>query len=833
MGSTNRPNGTFTFLKDDSISLKESINNRTREPWLMLEARRNRHFTETLCWGLTNNGSTFARIGTQEGDLLNGFVHEDPYKTRLLGSYIYIRDEDGKYFSNAWYPCMHKDQELETIFRFGSLTSKTSYADLDVTTDNFIPEEFDGLLQLVTITNKSNKTRKLHIYAVDPINVGDARGIQFSGFNSLMMAGGFFDKELDATVWRNNYGISCGCDEDKILGLFGKVFIHTSSEKSTSFAMRYQDFVGHYTNTMANPDGVLQDKLPCLPAEEMTNALSTIAFEIELKAGETKKFVVSAIAGSTEDYYTNNKSEFKKIFEKAKNPAEVEKMLKKVNDDWTAEFDQLKLNVKGEDIFGHSFRWLQYQCAMVMCLNRMKSRFHSGFEYGFGFRDILQDVLALLPYDTKRVREFLLYIGEQMFSNGSTYHNFYVSAPGTTDFNACDDPIWFIYAVCEYIKESNDFAFLDAVVPYADAKEGKPAKEGTIFEHCTAALDHVWNDSDSGMPTMHDADWNDDLSGYPEHSSVMAAEMLFKAYNDFVELCGKLPANDKLSALIKTYSENAKCIKETVDKYCIDSTGAYIRLLGPKKNVKESIGSADTDGLIFFEPTAWAGYSGIASKEQFEATCAQVEKKLSAKGGVCICTPSTTLSEGKLPDVWSAYKRNAPGKKENASFFRHLESWYIASLCRYGKGNEAWALFYNTLPAVCSEDDPYGYAAERFVYPEYVSGPSSQDYMRAGHTWLTGTAPTRQRVVCENIFGLQAAYDGLIIDPCVPENWTTFSATRKFRGSLFNISYENPDKVQKGVKSITVDGKAVEGNMIPAALCDGKAHDVKVIMGAK
>ena len=115
MGSTNRPNGTFTFLKDDSISLKESINNRTREPWLMLEARRNRHFTETLCWGLTNNGSTFARIGTQEGDLLNGFVHEDPYKTRLLGSYIYIRDEDGKYFSNAWYPCMHKDQELETI----------------------------------------------------------------------------------------------------------------------------------------------------------------------------------------------------------------------------------------------------------------------------------------------------------------------------------------------------------------------------------------------------------------------------------------------------------------------------------------------------------------------------------------------------------------------------------------------------------------------------------------------------------------------------------------------------------------------------------------------
>lgn len=135
-------------------------------------------------------------------------------------------------------------------------------------------------------------------------------------------------------------------------------------------------------------------------------------------------------------------------------------------------------------MFGPSFRWIQYQCAMVLNLNRMKSRYHSGFEYGFGFRDILQDILAGLSSDSAKTRSFIKYIGEQMFSDGSTYHNFYVSDPGTLDFHACDDPIWFIYAVCEYVKEIGDTSLLDEVVPYADEKEGKPAVSGSVFEHC-------------------------------------------------------------------------------------------------------------------------------------------------------------------------------------------------------------------------------------------------------------------------------------------------------------------------------------------------------------
>ena len=152
-------NGFFSFMDDDTVHINESAGNKTREPWLMLLARRNRPLTETLCWGITNNGSDFARIGTQEGDLLNGFVHEDPYKTRLLGSYIYFKDEDGKYFSNKWYPVLNKEQTLDTYFSFGAVKSVTSYNNIDVMTESFIPEEYDSLVQLVTVKNESDKEK--------------------------------------------------------------------------------------------------------------------------------------------------------------------------------------------------------------------------------------------------------------------------------------------------------------------------------------------------------------------------------------------------------------------------------------------------------------------------------------------------------------------------------------------------------------------------------------------------------------------------------------------------------------------------------------------------
>ena len=852
-----RNNGQFNFNSDNEVVIKEKYGDMTREPWLMLLARRNKRPIDTLCWGMTNNGTSFARIGTQEGDILNGFVHEDPYKTRMLGTYAYFRTEDGKYFSNAWYPVLNKDQTLETTFGFGYHKFNTSYNNFDVESLHFVPNGYDAMIQIIKIKNNDSKDRKVTMFNVNPVNIGDARDIQFSGFNSLMMGGAIIDKEINAVVWRYGFGRDFDSDGSKVKWLFGKVLVHTSSLANNQFATRYDEFVGHHSNTMGNPAALAEDwDLPNRDAHENCSSLSTLKNSFTLKAGETKELVIISATPSTEDYYCDGKKSIKKFLEEALNPDNAKKMLDEVKADWKKQLGKLSINVDGiDEVLNPSYKWLQYQCEMVALLNRMKSRFHSGFEYGYGFRDILQDILALLPYDPKPAKELIKFTARQMFSDGFVYHNFFVSAKGNKNFVCCDDPLWLVYAVCEYIKESGDTEFLNEVVPYCDEKEELPPKEGSILDHLKVAIAKVWKQSDNGLPYMLMADWNDDLSGNFTSTSTMAAQQLYKALNDMIDLFNTLGIEKELAA---DYETKAKTVKEEVEKKCIDKDGNYIRAVASKdfkatlksmslgntgleiSSILEEmegagapvdLGSSKTDGLTFFEPIAWAGFSGIADKARFDACKKVCERDIDDKYGIAICQSDRRLVEGKLPIDTQGWKRNAPGKKENGGEFRHLESWYIASLCIHGYGKEAHDIYIKTLPAVASKDDPYLYAAERFVYPEYVSGPASNDHGKAGHTWLTGTAPTRLNVLIDWIFGVRRRYNGLLIDPCVTSEWKKFSAVRTFRNTTFNINFSNPNGVQKGVKSIKVDGKEIEGNIIPLSFANGSNVSVEVLMG--
>lgn len=829
-------NGYCSFTNDNALVLRENRNNKTREPWLMLLARRGQDNTNTLCWGITNNGSSFARIGTQEGDIINGFVHEDPYKTRLLGQHIYICCNDS-FFTNSWYPVLHDKQELESIYDFGSLTQKTRYNTILIKTESFIPNNFDALVQLCTIENSGTEDKTLTLFSVNPINIGDARDIQFSGFNTLMMGGGFFDKELNGIVWRNNYGISYksaehSSDENssRTKGMFGKIALHTISEPCIAYSTKYEDFTGHYSNTMANPEAVSTQRLPCKDAEDLTSSLSVLQWSITLKAGESRQFVVSTIIGTTADYY-ENKNEIKSASHFFSNIENATAALKEVKDEWKKEFELTEIQIPGIPLLSHSFKWLQYQCAMVSSLNRMKSRFHSGFEYGFGFRDILQDILAVLPYDSSKVKKLIDYSSQQMFNDGSVFHNFYVSSPGNKDFHACDDPLWFIFAVCEYCKETHDFSFLNKPTAYADFGEG------TIFEHCIKALNQVRSNSIDGIPIMFNADWNDDLSGYDNHLSVMTAQLLYKACKDFAQLCSHIPgeildtSSIKPQEIIDDMENYASLISKSINEHCIDEDGSIIRLLGPGKTRLTAVGSKNTDGITFFEPVSWAGMCGQATKEQFIKASNIAEKSLRAKGGFRICQADKTLIQKQLPKDYTAWKRNAPGKKENGGMFRHLESWYIASLCKFGFGDRAFEIFYETLPYICSEKDSYTYAAERFVYPEYVSGPDSSEYGRAGHTWLTGTAPTRHKVFLESMCGIFPDYTGLRINPCIPHTWDSYFVKRTIQNTIFEITIHNPLNIQQGECFITVDGVLLKSSIIPRSFYDGRTHQVTVRIG--
>jgi cellobiose phosphorylase len=473
---------------------------------------------------------------------------------------------------------------------------------------------------------------------------------------------------------------------------------------------------------------------------------------------------------------------------------------------------------------------------VVYVLNRMKSRFHTGYEYGWGFRDILQDVIYRLPYEPAEVAAALRHISAQIFSDGVTYHNFFIDQPGNKDVQASDDPLWFPAAVISYCKETADFAFLDEATDYAEVREGQAGVRGTILEHCQKAVERVWTDrSPRGLPYLKDCDWNDDLStgrrdGKPNDwmESVMVAQQLHRL---LLDMAGLLRACGREPELAREYEHRTAQLKEAINTLALDRQGYYKRVLSLDPAVEDLGSSSSLEGQIFLEPQIFAILGGVADPARAETVLRAVEQNLDSEFGAMLCFPAFTdlAQRNLLPKRPWGIEKEPPAIKENGSIFMHLNGWLVQAYAMQGHGRKAVAHFLKCLPENLSTDQDR-YRAEPYVYPEFVHGQAAEEFGRGGHTWLTGTAPTMHTALLEYIFGLKPEYDGLRIDPCVDPSWKEFSVVRQFRGTSYRIHFRNPQGLERGIKSVTLDGKSIQGNLLPV-MSDGKTHAVEVLMG--
>jgi cellobiose phosphorylase len=168
------------------------------------------------------------------------------------------------------------------------------------------------------------------------------------------------------------------------------------------------------------------------------------------------------------------------------------------------------------------------------------------------------------------------------------------------------------------------------------------------------------------------------------------------------------------------------------------------------------------------------------------------------------------------------------GYKENAGIFCHNNAWIICAEAAAGRGDQAYEYYSKIAPAYL-EDISDIHRTEPYVYAQMVAGKDAKRHGEAKNSWLTGTAAWNFVAISQYILGIIPDYEGLRIDPAIPHEWDGYSVTREFRGAIFNIRIENPAHVSKGVKSMTVDGKLISGNVIPEQ--PGGSHEVIVTMG--
>jgi N,N'-diacetylchitobiose phosphorylase len=374
-----------------------------------------------------------------------------------------------------------------------------------------------------------------------------------------------------------------------------------------------------------------------------------------------------------------------------------------------------------------------------------------------------------------------------------------------------DDALWIIASICEFVKETGDAEFFHRIVPFADGGEA------TVYEHMKRSLDFsAEQTAANGICLGLRADWNDCLN-LGGGQSAMVSFMHYWALQEFIAAAVYLGQSDD----VKKYSTMAERVREACEKELWDGEW-YIRGV-TKKGIK--IGTAkNKEGKIFLESNSWAVLSGAASAERGRKCMDAVHKYLASPYGIHLCWPSYSEPNDDIGYLTRVYR----GIKENGSIFSHPNPWAMIAECKLGRGTAAMKLYDAILPynqndlIEVRESEPYSYC-------QFIMGKDHTAYGRSRHPWLTGSAGWTYTAATKWILGIRPTFDGLIIDPCIPKEWKGFEVTRKWRGATFKITVKNPDGVEKGVRSILLDGKEVNGEISSEEL--GSFHEVVVTMG--
>ncbi len=744
------------------------------------------------------------------------------------GRYFYIND-GGTVWSPGWKPCKTELDRYECRhgMSYTSITGEKNGIEAEVLF--FVPLKTWAEVQKVKLTNKSTETKRFKLFSFAEWCLWNA-ATDMENFQRNFSTG---EVEIEDSVIyhkteykerRNHYAY------------------YSVNAPIQGFDTDRESFIGLY-NEFRDPQAVMAGK----PTNSVAHGWSPIAshyLEIELKPGETKELIF--VLGYVEYENREDKWESKGIINKSKAKETIAKFdtVAKVQ----AAFDELKaywdnllssyvLKSDEEKLDRMVNIWNQYQCMVTFNFSRSASFFESGIGRGMGFRDSNQDLVGFVHQIPARARQRIIDIASTQFSDGGCYHQYQpLTKRGNNDigggFN--DDPMWLIFGTVAYLKETGDFSILDEAVPFDNQAE----TEKSLFHHLTVSFNHVIeNLGPHLLPLIGRADWNDCLnlncfSWDPNESfqttenktegskaeSLMIAGLFIVCGQDYVTLCRQIGKNeeaDRAQGYIDSMIEAVKKHGWDGDWY-LRAYDYYGKKIGSKEN---------KEGKIFIESQGWCAMAKVGLEEgMVEKSLDSVKKYLDTPNGIVLNNPAFTEYVVEYGEI-SSYPA---GYKENAGIFCHNNPWIMIAETILGRGDYAWEYYRKICPSYTEEISEL-HKVEPYVYSQMIAGKDAFKPGEAKNSWLTGTAAWNYYAITQFILGIKPDYNGLEINPCIPADWKGFEVTRKFRDATYLIDIKNTG-VNRGVKSITVNGKALSGNIIPLQPA-GSVNKVEVVLG--
>ena len=743
------------------------------------------------------------------------------------GKYFYIND-GGDVWSPGWKPVK---AELDNYscrhgLSYTVISGERNGVKADVL--YFIPLGTWAEVQKVTLTNTSNQVKKFKLFSFTEWCLWNAED-DMTNFQRNFSTG---EVEIqDSVIYhktefkerRNHYAF------------------YSVNAPIQGFDTDRETFIGLYNN-FDRPNAVFEGK----PRNSEAHGWSPIAshyFEIELKPGEKKElvFVLGYIEVDKDNKWESkgviNKQPAKALIARFDSVEKVDAELNKLKNYWSNLLATYQVNSGDERLDRMVNIWNQYQCMVTFNMSRSASFFESGIGRGMGFRDSNQDLIGFVHQVPERARERIIDIASTQFEDGSAYHQYQpLTKRGNNavggNFN--DDPLWLILSTTDYIKETGDFSILDATVPY----DNDASKATSHFEHLKRSFYFTVNNlGPHNLPLIGRADWNDCLnlncfSSEPNESfqttnnkmgrtaeSLMIAGLFVLYGKEFIKLCKQTGKEDEAAAAQKHVDAMITAVKEhgwDGDWY-LRAYDYYGKKIGSKEN---------EEGKIFIESQGFCGMAGIGLEDgMVQKSLASVKQWLDTPYGIVLQQPAFTKYYIEYGEI-STYPA---GYKENAGIFCHNNPWIMITETLVGNGDQAFEYYRKITPAFLEEISDL-HKVEPYVYAQMIAGKDAYKPGEAKNSWLTGTAAWNFAAITQYILGIKPDYNGLSVNPCIPKNWNGFKVSRKFRGATYHITVSNPNHVSKGIKSVTLNGEAVEGNVLPI-LTKGSEAKVEVVLG--
>ncbi|HET6247998.1 MAG TPA: glucoamylase family protein [Tepidisphaeraceae bacterium] len=700
------------------------------------------------------------------------------------GEAFYLRDEESGYF---WSPSplpARGPMPYTTRHGFGYTIFEYSENGISTETSTYVATDAPVKFVVIKLRNVSGRPRRVSVTGYFEMVLGDRRSMNAPYISTEI------DPKTNALLARNAYNSEFA----------ERVAFLDCSEAQRTVSGDRTEFLGR-NGTPAAPAAMARARLSGRVGAGLDPCLAMQA-NIDLPAGQERE--ISFVFGSGREL-----GDSRDLASRFRGTVAARSALEGVWGYWNRTLGAVNINTPDESVNFLVNGWLMYQ--VIACRMWGRSGFYqSGGAYGF--RDQLQDAMAVIHAQPSLLREQLLRSASRQFREGDVQHWWHPPTGRGVRTHISDDYLWLPYATCRYVKALGDTGVLDEKSFFLDARPVLENEEsyydlpvrseesGTLYEHCVRAIKHGLRFGVHGLPLMGCGDWNDGMNLVGAHGKGESVWLAFFLYDVLMQFIPIAEGRDD-RPFAELCRSKAQTLAADIEQHAWD--GAWYRRAYFDNG--DPLGSAlDDECKIDSLPQSWAVLSKAAEPARAGEALDSLAEKLVRRDirVIELFEPpfdKTPLNPGYI-------KGYVPGVRENGAQYTHAAVWAVMAFAASGNCDRAWELFNlinpvrhgDTAAAIATyKVEPYVVAADVYTNPQHAG--------RGGWTWYTGSAGWMYRLITESLLGLRLEIDRLHFAPCRHADWDNYMVHYRFHATVYHIRFQNTGQ-GKSVRRVVVDG---------------------------